>query len=81
MNESGNESVVFVYNLAEYLANAVSGDVTSRTVKLRGLQEEAEYQIEGAETIYQGKMLMEVGLDIPLRGAYKSCILRITKVK
>ncbi len=81
VNESGNESVVFVYNLAEYLANAVSGDVTSRTVKLRGLQEEAEYQIEGAETIYQGKMLMEVGLDIPLRGAYKSCILRITKVK
>ena len=27
------------------------------------------------------KLREEVGLDIPLRGAYKSCILRITKVK
>lgn len=80
VNESGSESVVFVYNLAEYLENAVSKTVTSPIVRLRGLQEAAEYRIEGSGTVYTGKMLMNVGVDFSLRGAYKSRIIRLVRV-
>lgn len=80
VNESGSESVVFVYNLAEYLENAVSKTAASPIVRLRGLQETAKYRVEGSETVYTGKMLMNVGVDFSLRGAYKSRIIRLIRV-
>ena len=44
------------------------------------LQETAKYRVEGSETVYTGKMLMNVGVDFSLRGAYKSRIIRLIRV-
>lgn len=81
VNKSGNESVLFVYNLAEYLNNAVLKTPSSRLIKLRGLEEEARYTIDGLEGVYTGSMLMDIGITPPLQGAYKSRIIRIVRVE
>ena len=80
VNKAGEESVLFVYNLAEYPENAVLKTTSSRLVRLRGLQEDGHYRIEGVEGVYTGKMLMNIGIVLPLRGAYKSSIIRICRV-
>lgn len=81
VDKSGNESVLFVYNLAEYLNNAVLKTPSSRLIKLRGLKEEARYTIDGLEGVYTGSMLMDIGITPPLQGAYKSRIMRIVRVE
>ena len=80
VNKTAEESVLFVYNLAEYPENAVLKTTSSRLVRLRGLQEDGHYRIEGVEGVYTGKMLMNIGIALPLRGAYKSSIIRICRV-
>lgn len=79
VNKNGNESILFVYNLAEYPNNSLPETRRPATVKLRGLQPDAQYKIEGMESSFRGDMLMNVGIDLPLRGAFKSTILRLSK--
>lgn len=79
VNKNGKESVLFVYNLAEYQNNRLPETRRSRTVRLRGLQPDANYKIEGMEPLFSGDMLMNIGVDLPLRGAFKSSILKVTK--
>ena len=79
VNKEQSESIVFVYNLAEYPNNMTSGAQRSTMVQFRGLLPDTQYSIEGFDGIYSGAYLMQTGLEIPLRGAYKSGIFKITK--
>ena len=74
-----SESIVFVYNLAEYPNNVTPGNQQSPLVRLRGLLPDTRYAVDGFEGLYSGNYLMNTGLEIPLRGAFKSRILKITK--
>lgn len=79
VNKAKSEAVVFVYNLAEYPDNAILETRRPKQVKLRGLLPDASYTIEGVEGSYKGAELMEIGIDFPLRGAFKSGIFKIVK--
>lgn len=73
------ESVLFIYNLAEYPNNALPETRRPKAVKLRGLQPDAQYKLEGTEQVYSGDMLMNVGIELPVYGAYKSAIFKLVK--
>ena len=47
VNREQSESIVFVYNLAEYPNNSVPENRRSAFVRLRGLQPDARYSFEG----------------------------------
>lgn len=78
-NKAQTETVVFVYNMAEYPNTAIPETKRPKTVCLRGLLPDAEYKIEGIEGNYKGDYLMNIGIEFPLRGAFKSQIFKITK--
>lgn len=80
VSKSGNECVLFVYNLAEYVKTPVLKSDMSDNIKLRGLDKDAKYKIDGFDDVYTGEMLMDVGIDLSLRGAYKSRIIRVLKM-
>ena len=77
VDKNKRKAVLFAYNLAEYPANMVEDTQKSPLVKLRGLLTDVRYSIEGFREKYSGKYLMEIGINIPLRGAYKSGIFVI----
>ena len=79
VNKPKSESVVFVYNLAEYPDNAIPETKRSKKVKLRGLEPDASYRIEGMDGLYAGRLLMNIGVEFPLYGAFKSRIFKIVK--
>ncbi len=70
---------MFVYNLAEYPDNAIPETKRSKKVKLRGLEPDASYRIEGMDGLYAGRLLMNIGVEFPLYGAFKSRIFKIVK--
>ena len=80
VNKPKSESIVFVYNLAEYPNNAIQETKRPKSVKLRGLQPDASYQIEGVKGVYKGSQLMNIGIEFPLYGAFKSRIFKIVKL-
>jgi alpha-galactosidase len=80
-DKNQKKAVVFVYQIAEYPANSTTETQRSPLVKLRGLAPDARYQIEGVREVYSGKYLMEVGIEFPLRGAYKSRIFAVSAVE
>lgn len=79
VNKNGKEAIIFAYNLAEYPNTAIPETKRPKTVKLRGLQSDAQYKIEGIDGSFSGDMLMNIGIELPLRGAFKSAILKVTK--
>lgn len=79
VNKPKSESVVFVYNLAEYPVNAISETKRPKQVKLRGFLPDASYTIEGIKGVYKGRQLMDIGIEFPVRGAFKSGIFKIVK--
>jgi alpha-galactosidase len=79
VNKERSESIVFVYNLAEYPNNTIPGNQRSPLVQFRGLLPDVQYSVESLAGTYSGFYLMNTGVEIPLRGAYKSRILKITK--
>lgn len=80
VNKNRKEVVLFIYNLAEYPDNALPDIRLNKLIRLRGLEPEAYYQIEGMKDVYKGDMLMNIGIESPLNGAYKSIVLKITKL-
>lgn len=78
-NKGQTETVVFVYNLAEYPNTAIPETKRPKTVCLRGLQPDAQYKIDGMDGSYKGDYLMNIGVEFPLWGAFKSRIFKITK--
>ena len=79
VNKAKTEAVVFVYNLAEYPDNAILQTKRSKLIKLRGLQPEVSYKVEGIDGTYKGAQLMDIGIQFPVRGAFKSGIFKIVK--
>lgn len=79
VNKPKTESVVFVYDLAEYPDNAIPETKRPKKVKLRGLEADASYRIDGMEGLYKGRQLMNIGVEFPLYGAFKSRIFKIVK--
>jgi alpha-galactosidase len=79
VNKDKSESVVFVYNLAEYPNYFTPETKRSKDIQLRGLQADAHYKIEGIENAFTGQFLMEKGIVLPLSGAFKSKIFKISK--
>ena len=77
VSKDKRETVVFVYNLAEYPNNALPETQRPQTVRLRGLAPDARYRVEGTEQILTGGALMEYGMDFPVKGAFKSGIFRL----
>ena len=80
VNREKSESIVFIYNLAEYPGNSIPENRRSTLVQLRGLTSGSRYKLEGIEGVYSGDFLMKTGIEIPLRGAYKSRIFTIKEV-
>ena len=79
VGEDKREAVVCVYNLADYPVNSRPDTRKSELIKLRGLNPDAMYEIEGDPQLYTGARLMEVGYIFPVYGTYKSGIFRITQ--
>jgi alpha-galactosidase len=75
-------AVVFCYNMAEYLNGSIEQTQEANVLKLRGLDPGARYTIpELNKAVYKGDFLMNVGIPWPVKGAYKSMILQIQKLK
>lgn len=66
-------ALVFLFLLGEHF-----GPHTTR-IRLRGLQEDWLYQVEGGE-ILSGGALMERGLSVSLHGDFSSALLPVTRV-
>lgn len=81
VNKEQTESVVFVYNLGEYPEHAIPETRRTDAVRLRGLNPERSYTIEGIQGVFKGDYLMEGGIKFPLKGAFKSQIFKIREVK
>ena len=81
VSKSKRNTVIFVYNLAEYPINQIKETQRTPLVKLRGLLPDTHYRIDGINENYSGQYLMEVGIDIPLQGAYKSNIYTMQAVE
>jgi alpha-galactosidase len=81
VSKDQTESIVFVYNLAEYPENAIPETKRKKNVCLRGLDPDCYYQIEGLEGKFKGDYLLKSGVVFPLRGAFKSKIYKIQAVK
>jgi alpha-galactosidase len=80
VSKDKRDAVIFQYRLAEYPDNAISETQHSPLVKLRGLLPDVQYQIEGYDKSYSGAYLMEIGIDLPLKGAFKSRIYTMKSI-
>ena len=77
VSKDRKNAVIFQYRLAEYPDNALPETRRSPLVKLRGLSPDAQYGIEGFKQTYSGAYLMKTGIELPLRGAFKSRIYTV----
>ncbi|MDR1455111.1 MAG: alpha-galactosidase [Tannerella sp.] len=80
VSKDRKNAVIFQYRLAEYPDQAVSDTRRSPRVRLRGLSPDAQYKIEGFDRTYGGDYLMEIGIELPLRGAFKSRIYSVKQI-
>lgn len=81
VNKEQTESVVFVYNLAEYPNDAIPDTKRTNRVKLRGLNPDCTYNIDGIQGEFKGNYLMNSGITFPVRGAFTSRIFKIEMKK
>ncbi|MDR1172618.1 MAG: alpha-galactosidase [Bacteroidales bacterium] len=81
VNKSKREAVIFAYNMAEYPVNSIEEAQRTPLVKLRGLLPGEKYRIEGVKGTFTGQFLMEVGIGLPLTGAYKSKIYTVKSIE
>jgi len=81
VDKSKRKAEIFAYNLAEYPNNARENLKRSPLIRLRGLLPDVRYKIDDFNAPFSGKYLMEVGITLPLRGAYKSKIYSISAVE
>lgn len=79
VSQDGEKSVLFIYNLSEDPSGSTPEAKQSTIIRIKGLDPNAAYTIEGMDGTFSGKFLMEQGLDYHVRGAYKSRIFKISK--
>ena len=81
VDKNRRKAALFAYNIADYPNNSVKENQQSPVIKLRGLLPDVQYKIDDFKGTFTGKYLMEVGITLPLQGAYKSKIYVIQEVK
>ena len=81
-----NSSVLFCYNLAEYLPGSQIIDRGSTVLKLKSLDPQKRYRLKRAGVekdegiIYPGAMLMNTGIVWPLKNSFESAIFLLEEV-
>jgi alpha-galactosidase len=70
----GSEVVVFVF------LHAARFGPTRRTLRLQGLEPEAQYLVEGDAQVQSGMALMARGITVEMRGDLQSSMVRIRRV-
>lgn len=87
INARKDSSVVFCYQMAAYLPGSQVITRGSHLLKLRGLQPDAKYLLKDLDDtadkgrIISGDVLMNVGIDWPVKEANGSKIMMVSKVK
>ena len=85
-SNSKDSAVVFCYNLAEYLAGSQPIDRASSVLKLKGLDPARQYRLQKAGdakdkgTVYTGALLMDIGIDWPVKKSFESGIFILKEV-
>ncbi|MCJ8010438.1 alpha-galactosidase [Paenibacillus sp. KQZ6P-2] len=74
VNMSGEESVLFAFLQSQRL-----GEPLPR-LRLQGLQQDKLYIIDQLPGVWSGRALMNIGIELPLRGDFDSLVYRV-KVK
>lgn len=75
------EAVVFCYNVAEQLLGSNLYPLVNERLKVKGLNPDKEYSINGKEEYYKGAYLMQTGIPYSLKGVCKSEIIRLKQKK
>ena len=75
-----SRSVVFCYNLGETMEGSTEQMRESQMLRLRSLDPEKNYRINNDAATYTGDYLMKIGIRWPVQGAYKSAVIRITRL-
>ena len=82
VSDDHSSAVAFCYNMAEYLSGSTEQTQHANTLKLRGLDSNGFYKITDLNNaVYKGDFLMNIGISWPVKGAYKSVILKIQKTE
>lgn len=82
----GKSSVLFCYNMAQYLAGSNYLDRGSNILKLKGLNPDRQYRIikttdpNDKGMVYRGDFLMDIGIVWPVKNAFDSQILLIDQM-
>jgi alpha-galactosidase len=78
-----NASVIFCYNMADYLPGSQPASRASTVLKLKGLDQHKQYRLQrtGDEkdkgSVYTGDFLMTIGIQWPLKNAFDSQVLTL----
>nr|WP_116233965.1 alpha-galactosidase [Paenibacillus sp. VMFN-D1] len=75
VDEAGTDSAVFAFLHSQRL-----GEPLPR-LRLQGLQADRAYAIEGLPGSWSGRALMNIGIELPLRGDFDSLLYRVTAVE
>jgi alpha-galactosidase len=70
-SEDGSDNVLFAFLHSQKL-----GEPLPR-LQLTGLQADQSYAIEGLAGTWSGRALMNIGIELPLRGDFDSLVYRI----
>ncbi|KAF9119038.1 Alpha-galactosidase, partial [Mortierella sp. GBA39] len=75
VDEAGTDSAVFAFLHSQRL-----GEPLPR-LRLQGLQADRAYAIEGLPGSWSGRALMNIGIELPLRGDFDSLLYRVMAVE
>ncbi|MFB3785381.1 MAG: alpha-galactosidase [bacterium] len=81
VTKDASEAVVFLFNLQETLPGSTPTSRMYQSVRLRGLDPQAEYEVTGDTRTLKatGETLMNAGIPWIPRGNYSSALLRVKK--
>jgi alpha-galactosidase len=83
---NGKSSVLFCFNMAQYLAGSQYIDRGTNILKLEGLNPDRQYRITKTNdandkgTVYKGDFLMNIGIVWPVKNAFDSQISLIDQI-
>jgi alpha-galactosidase len=80
IKEDSTEAVVFCYNINEKIENSERCPIEDIRLKIKGLNPKKTYIIEGDKRLFSGSYLMDVGILYPVKGIFRSKIMRIKEI-
>lgn len=75
------EAVILCYNIAEQLSGSIRFPINDIRLRLRELDPEKNYIIDGTEEIFSGNYLINTGLKYPIKGIFTSKIIQIKQLQ